>query len=228
MFDGCAAYNNADDGWDLYAKVWLAPLGPVTIKNCAAYRNGYLADGTPAGDGNGFKLGGDSMPGGHTLTNCVAYGNKRAGITSNSCPDLTIENCTAADNGRCNIELYSNYTARTDYSVSGLLSVYTSGYLKGLGDDEEPPASDNVSPIGDQDLSAIYGSNDFYYDAESGRSVSYTTDGSKTKETAPAPSKLFENTKFDQDKTFVRDKNGDLKISGGFLRTKTPGAGASF
>ena len=36
-------------------------IGAVTIKNSVAYGNGYLEDGTNAGNGNGFKLGGDNM-----------------------------------------------------------------------------------------------------------------------------------------------------------------------
>ena len=54
-FDGCIAYNNADDGWDLFAKVETGSIGAVTIQNCVAYGNGYLEDGTDAGNGHGFK-----------------------------------------------------------------------------------------------------------------------------------------------------------------------------
>ena len=67
VFDGCISYNNADDGWDLFAKVQSGSIGAVTIKNSVAYGNGYLEDGTNAGNGNGFKLGGDSMSGKHVL-----------------------------------------------------------------------------------------------------------------------------------------------------------------
>lgn len=76
VFDGCISYNNADDGWDLFAKVQSGSIGAVTIKNSVAYGNGYLEDGTNAGNGNGFKLGGDSMSGKHVLENCVAFDNK--------------------------------------------------------------------------------------------------------------------------------------------------------
>ena len=46
-------------------KVQSGSIGAVTIKNSVAYGNGYLEDGTNAGNGNGFKLGGDSMSGIH-------------------------------------------------------------------------------------------------------------------------------------------------------------------
>ncbi len=43
VFDGCAAYWNADDGWDFYAKTApdQGPLGRTTIINCVAFQNGY-------------------------------------------------------------------------------------------------------------------------------------------------------------------------------------------
>ncbi len=42
VFDGCISAYNADDGWDLFAKAESGPIGNVTIKNCVAYRNGFL------------------------------------------------------------------------------------------------------------------------------------------------------------------------------------------
>ncbi len=42
VFDGCLAYRNSDDGWDLYAKTDSGNIGQVIIYNCAAYENGYL------------------------------------------------------------------------------------------------------------------------------------------------------------------------------------------
>ena len=44
VFDGCMAYNNADDGYDLYAKSTekYGPIGAVTIQNSVAYSNGLL------------------------------------------------------------------------------------------------------------------------------------------------------------------------------------------
>ena len=42
VFDGCISHHNADDGWDLFAKVQTGSIGVVTIKNCIAYANGYL------------------------------------------------------------------------------------------------------------------------------------------------------------------------------------------
>ena len=107
-FYGCISHNNIDDGWDLYAKSVSGTIGSVSIENCVAFNNGWLTtvDVTAAGyiycEGNGFKLGGGYLKGGHKLINCVSFGNHAKGITSNSCPDISITRCTAYNNGNAN------------------------------------------------------------------------------------------------------------------------------
>lgn len=39
----------------------------MIIRNCVTFGNGFLPDGTNAGNGNGFKLGGSSIEGNHKL-----------------------------------------------------------------------------------------------------------------------------------------------------------------
>ena len=156
VFDGCIAYNNADDGWDLFSKVQNGTIGAVTIKNCIAYANGYLSDGTNAGNGNGFKMGGESMSGHHILENCLSFDNKSKGIDSNSCPDITIKNSTSFNNGTYNVALYTNTAPNTDFSASGILSFRTR-----LLENKE-----RLEPKGSQDNSKIYrGSNYFWNSA---------------------------------------------------------------
>ncbi len=128
VFDGCAAYNNADDGWDLFAKVSSGSIGSVTIRNCIAYNNGFLLDGTDAGNGNGFKLGGDNLPGGHKLINSVAFNNKADGITSNSCPDIQVIGCSSFNNGKYNLNLYTNNAGTaTAFKVNNCVSFINNG-----------------------------------------------------------------------------------------------------
>ena len=125
VFDGCISYNNADDGWDLFAKVETGSIGSVTIKNCVAYGNGYLEDGTNAGNGNGFKMGGSSITGYHTLINSVAFGNKAKGIDSNSCPDIQVKQSTTFNNESYNVAFYTNAGSKTDFGATGILSYRT-------------------------------------------------------------------------------------------------------
>ena len=88
VFRGCVSHNNIDDGWDLFTKTATGPIGPVVIDQCIAYNNGTLTDGTqnPAGDRNGFKLGGEDIAVAHTVTRSIAFGNGKNGFTWNSNP----------------------------------------------------------------------------------------------------------------------------------------------
>ncbi len=90
-----------------------------------AYGNGYLEDGTDAGNGNGFKMGGSSITGYHTLINSVAFGNKAKGIDSNSCPDIQVKQSTAFNNESYNVAFYTNAGSKTDFGATGILSYRT-------------------------------------------------------------------------------------------------------
>ncbi len=128
VFDGCIAYRNSDDGWDLYAKNDSGNIGTVILYNCVAFENGFIestqdvynakfpnahedkledkavyADKyvTANGDGNGFKLGGENMEADVYIYNCLAFHNRLHGFTDNSNPGvITIKNCTSYDNSR--------------------------------------------------------------------------------------------------------------------------------
>lgn len=116
VFDGCIAYRNSDDGWDLFAKSDSGNIGAVILYNCVAYENGYLeytqrennkrfgdkwnsamsedeenplgknSYETLNGDGNGFKLGGSVMEGDVVMYNCLSFQNRMHGVTDNSNP----------------------------------------------------------------------------------------------------------------------------------------------
>ena len=100
VFRGCRAYNNADDGWDFFAADDV-----VEIDGCWAFSNGKSAGGNnPAGDGNGFKLGGKPTSEGeggavHLVKNSFAFENLTCGYTQNSNPDVPkLSGCGAKDN----------------------------------------------------------------------------------------------------------------------------------
>ncbi len=117
VFDGCVAYRNADDGWDMFAKVDSGNIGTITLLNCVAFENGFLLDksqsmtsitggtdylssyATMNGDGNGFKLGGSSMTGDMILKNCMSFNNRMGGFADNSNPGtLQLFDCTSYNN----------------------------------------------------------------------------------------------------------------------------------
>ena len=157
VFDGCVAYNNADDGWDLYAKVETGPIGAVTIRNCVAYGNGYLEDGTNAGNGNGFKMGGESITGKHKLVGSKAFFNKAKGIDSNSGPDIIVENSVSYNNESYNVAFYTNNANNTDFSATGIISFKDASIKSGL------EIGENLKPKGTQDTAKYLGDTNYYW-----------------------------------------------------------------
>lgn len=124
VFDGCIAYRNSDDGWDLYAYQSNGDIGAVILYNCVAFENGYIGETvdefnakvrcnesslengdvykytTQNGDGNGFKLGGSVMRGNVKMYNCIAFNNRMHGVTDNSNPGvIMVEGVTSYNNG---------------------------------------------------------------------------------------------------------------------------------
>lgn len=56
VFDGCIAYRNSDDGWDLFAKQDSGNIGRVILYNCVSFENGYLMDPDPVLDDDGNPI----------------------------------------------------------------------------------------------------------------------------------------------------------------------------
>jgi hypothetical protein len=100
VFRSCRAWNNADDGWDLFAGDDV-----VTIDDCWAFSNGKPIGGSnPQGDGNGFKLGGKPAGEGeggavHLVSNSFGFENKSCGFVLNNNPETPkLTACGAKDN----------------------------------------------------------------------------------------------------------------------------------
>ena len=169
VFDGCVAYHNADDGWDLYAKVETGPIGSVTIRNCVAYGNGYIEGYTETGNGNGFKLGGEGIPGKHVLENSFAFYNLSKGIDSNSCPDVIVKNCTSYNNGSHNVAFYTKKNANSDFVATGILS-----FKDSTNPVDTKLVGEKLEGIGTQKQDAYMGSSNYYWNGAD----SISSDGS--------------------------------------------------
>ena len=193
-FYGCIAHNNIDDGWDLYAKSISGKIGAVTIENCVAYNNGWLttdditASGYKFGEGNGFKLGGGYLEGGHVLKNSIAFNNHAKGITSNSCPDCQIYNCISYGNSAhggdaYNVGLNSKPSALKKWVVEGLISM----------------TKDDKTKLADLIPFALADENNYFYNGSS----SYNTKGEE------AVDDWFESV----DVTIVPTRNEDGTIN---------------
>jgi hypothetical protein len=139
VFKGCIAYNNIDDGWDLYTKGESGPIGIVTIDGCITYNNGKNSKGTVIGDGNGFKLGGEGVAVAHIIKNSIAFNNLTNGFTSNSNPAVVSQNCVAFGNASANFDWRNYDNATPQFKATGNLS------YKGGSKDMYPAALVNDS-----------------------------------------------------------------------------------
>ncbi|MCX5394483.1 right-handed parallel beta-helix repeat-containing protein [Streptomyces sp. NBC_00094] len=93
LITGARLSNNSDDGLDLWS--WSSPL---TIEHTWAYGNGKnrWSDSAFAGDGNGYKLGGDGEVVAHVVNNSAAWDNAGNGFTENSNKGAIVINRTTA------------------------------------------------------------------------------------------------------------------------------------
>jgi hypothetical protein len=103
VFRGCRAWENSDDGWDL----WMGN-GTVLIENCWAFRTAtnVFGSGSFNGDGNGFKLGGNYVATPHRIVNCLSFNNRVRGYDqNNNMGTLTVDNNLAWNNPSYNFSL---------------------------------------------------------------------------------------------------------------------------
>ena len=200
VFDGCIAAYNADDGWDLFAKVQSGSIGVVTIQNCVAFKNGYILDENGreinAGNGNGFKMGGDSMPGAHVLKNSVAFANKAKGIDSNSCPDIKVYSSTTFDNESYNVAFYTNTAVNTAFAADGILSYKVSNKV-----------AEQFKLLGTQNAADVKGATNYYFDG----SKSVNNNG---KEATASWFKSLDTASALRDGGITRNADGTINMNG--------------
>ena len=208
VFDGCVAYNNADDGWDLFAKLATGSIGAVTIRNCVAYSNGFVPGVEGQGNGNGFKMGGDSLSGKHVLENSYAFWNLSKGIDSNSCPDIIVKNCVSYNNGSYNVAFYTNNGANTAFVATGILSFKDSTIPNG-----EMTRGEQLKGIGSQVEAAYINDSNYYWYGDS----AYNTAGVKIDASA------FVTLEF---KGIIRNADGSINMQGFLERSDKAPANA--
>ncbi|MFT3734736.1 MAG: right-handed parallel beta-helix repeat-containing protein [Rhodocyclaceae bacterium] len=115
FFYGCRAWNNSDDGFDTFD----SPEA-VTIEKSWAFSNGINLwnDSAFAGNGNGFKLGGNSAVQRNVIKNSVAFGHPGKGFDQN--------------NNTGGVTLYNNtgYKNKINFSWGGTLASGEKNTLK--------------------------------------------------------------------------------------------------
>ncbi len=126
QFINCRAWENSDDGYDCFDSPEI-----VSFENCQAFRNGvdvWHYEGF-AGNGNGFKVGGNYQEANHLLIKCLAYEHPNKGFDqNNNTGGLTIYNCTSYKNGinfglGNNLNSGQNHILKNNISLSGSNSI---------------------------------------------------------------------------------------------------------
>lgn len=99
-FKGCRAWQNSDDGWDGLLSTGLGTNPSTTYDSCWCFLNGYLKAGNAsAGNGNGFKMGGNNEKHDATLTRCLSVFNRVKGFDqNNNNGSMILYNCTGYKN----------------------------------------------------------------------------------------------------------------------------------
>ena len=137
MFRGCRAWNNADDGYDFFAADDV-----VLIEDCWAFLNGTTSPGgNTAGDGNGFKLGGEPDGAGqgdapHHVRRVAAFENRTCGFTRNNNADSPVLSECGIGRNRfrdyCDINCASDFTVTTTGNQAKALPRNMDGSLPAL------------------------------------------------------------------------------------------------
>ncbi|WP_255952652.1 right-handed parallel beta-helix repeat-containing protein [Streptomyces odontomachi] len=93
LITGARLYNNSDDGIDFWSF-----SSPVTVEHTWSFGNGKnrWGDSAFAGDGNGYKLGGDGEVVAHVVNNSAAWDDQGNGFTENSNTGSIVINRTTA------------------------------------------------------------------------------------------------------------------------------------
>ena len=122
---GNRSWRNSDDGFDTWDGA------PLTLDGNQSWENGYDDNLQPLGDGNAFKLGGQSLStssGGHLVKNNLAWNNRQNGFDENSARrPSTLYNNIAWKNGNYNYSFWDQpNTFRNNISL-GSVGVAASG-----------------------------------------------------------------------------------------------------
>jgi hypothetical protein len=123
IFENCRSWNNSDDGWDFYSNTF-----GVLLLNCRTWHNADATTlrGNKAGNGNGFKMGGNSTysRGTNIAVGCVAFdmhyvggGGKCFDQNDNQDPQVML-NCTTFDN----IKGFSMASGSTGHTIKNCIA----------------------------------------------------------------------------------------------------------
>lgn len=230
VFYGCVAAYNSDDGWDCFAKAATGPIGVVKLYNCYAFMNGYVlneaGDGIilGKGNGNGLKMGGESITGPHEVHDSYAFYNKAKGLDSNSGPDVKFYNSISYNNHGYNVALYTSNASNTAFIGQGILSLKDNNLTDVITEEGKTveagvTVADSLKGIGTQVAADYQNATTYYWDGSAAKNTSGAT--------LPAAADLFMSVDLDAAISFIdpinnvveRNEDGSVSL-GDFLKLK--------
>ena len=139
VFRGCRAWENGDDGWDVYGG-----NQPILVDSCWSWGNGvnYWTDyiSSYQGDGNGFKLGGGGGVDGNApnvVLHSFAFNNVGKGFDQNhNAWGLTCINCTGFNNNGMGNFAFQEVPAQGKHVMINNLSYAGTGQNIAVGSTE--------------------------------------------------------------------------------------------
>jgi pectate disaccharide-lyase len=151
VFKGCRSWQNSDDGWDLWEG-----LGSIEIDSCFSFRNGQNPNKQPAGNGNGFKIGGGWIATPHIVKNCVAFDNRTGssggkGFDQNhNTAGQTLYNCVSYRNQNDNFSfpdsiITGQHIIKNCISYSGTVTISNATLSNNSWPSLTPTATDFIS-----------------------------------------------------------------------------------
>lgn len=243
VFDGCIAYCNSDDGWDLFSKSGdQQNKYPITLRNCIAFKNGQLTDGTveKSGDRNGFKLGGGGYGAAHIVENCIAFDNGACGFTDNNNPSLAVlKNCTGYSNATADVKKhnFSIYRATEGIEVTNCLSYVLNADPNGDGKDRFDGSSSGTTYNANATVAnSVFGCANKYYKIAGATNITATTQLATNGTEVTVSDSDFQTLELPYTDILkvheqMRNADGSIKLNG-FLQPKAgtdiEGMGAQF
>lgn len=159
---GCRFWWNTDDGLDLWEND-----GIVLIDSCWSWNNGFVpGTNTPAGNGNGFKLGITTVNHGtnvlRTLKNCLAFNNRARGFDQNKALcSVVLSNTTAFKNGTSGFVFdYGGIIAVVKNSISyknEIAPAFNAAAITAANSFRDNEYMPSPSPISDSDFLSLDG-----------------------------------------------------------------------
>ena len=208
--NGCIAYGNLNNGFEVTNSESLLTIGVVELRNCIAYKNGIDINDKyfSKSPGNGFLVGGKGNATNHKMINCLSAFNRGHGFNDGSNNgNILFESCTSYMNSGYSSGDKSNFNSQSRGLHTYLNCLSYSGGLT---------MSDKY--YGSASYSYMFNSSKYYYISTSIDVNSSTSSMRGTEVATYNANEIFISTEIDLSLAY-RNEDGTIRTNG-FLEVK--------